>query len=484
MLFNSIDFAVFLPLVFIFYWFVFAKSLKVQNTFLLFASYVFYGWWDWRFLALIAFSSFLDFVIGQKLYRESQPNKRKLLVWLSVLSNLGLLGFFKYYNFFLSNFKSAFSIFGLEIGAEPLQIILPVGISFYTFQTLSYTLDIYKGKLKPTSDLISFLAFVSFFPQLVAGPIERAASLLPQFSRQRVFNYAKAVDGMRQILWGLFKKMVIADNCANIANQTFNNTQDYNGSALVIGAIFFTIQIYADFSGYSDIAIGTARLFGFNLMKNFSFPYFSRNIPEAWRKWHISLTTWFRDYLYLPLALKHRNSKLGLVLILFLQFVAIGFWHGANWTFIAWGAIHATYMLPYVLFRKYTIQYTGVVASKGLFPSPFELIQMLKVFVLTSFSMIFFRAESLGHVAIYLSEIFDLSFFEAPNLIGGKRLLGIFILTILFFTLEWLARRDDHGLEKFGLRWKRPIRWAFYILICLLLSYFGGVREDFIYFDF
>ena len=297
MLFNSIDFAIFLPIVFIIYWFATNKNLKLQNTFILVASYVFYGWWDWRFLSLITFSIVVDYFIGILLRKEENQRKRKILLWVSIIVNLGFLGFFKYYNFFVDNFVAAFSFFGMDIKAQNLNIILPVGISFYTFQALSYTIDVYKRRLEPTKDFIAFAAFVSFFPQLVAGPIERATNLLPQFYKKRTFEYSKAVDGLRQMLWGLFKKIVIADNCAEFANQIFNNSANMNGSTLLLGVLFFTFQIYGDFSGYSDIAIGTARLFGFDLMRNFNFPYFSRDIAEFWRRWHISLSTWFRDYL-------------------------------------------------------------------------------------------------------------------------------------------------------------------------------------------
>ena len=302
MLFNTLDFAVFLPIVFLLYWFVTNRNLKLQNFLIVVASYVFYGWWDWRFLSLIVFSTLVDYSIGIALSKEDNETKRKAFLWTSVLVNLGFLGFFKYYNFFVESFVDAFSFFGSEISPNTLNIILPVGISFYTFQTLSYTIDVYKRNLEATKDLVAFSAFVSFFPQLVAGPIERATNLLPQFYKKRSFDYFKAVDGLRQILWGLFKKVVIADNCAEYANVIFNNHQDYSGSTLVVGAIFFAFQIYGDFSGYSDIAIGTSRLFGFDLKQNFAFPYFSRDIAEFWRRWHISLSTWFRDYLYIPLG--------------------------------------------------------------------------------------------------------------------------------------------------------------------------------------
>ena len=405
MLFNSIDFAIFLPIVFALYWFVANKNLKLQNFLIVAASYFFYGWWDWRFLSLILFSTIIDYTIGQKLRVEENETKRKVLLWSSILLNLGFLGFFKYYNFFLDNFITAFSFFGTEINANSLNIILPVGISFYTFQTLSYTIDVYKRKLEPTNDIIAFSAFVSFFPQLVAGPIERATNLLPQFYKKREFNYAKAVDGLRQILWGLFKKIVIADNCALYANEIFNNSSDYTGSTLFMGAIFFTFQIYCDFSGYSDIAIGTSRLFGFNLKQNFAFPYFSRDIAEFWRRWHISLSTWFRDYLYIPLG-GSRGGKWNKIRNVFIIFIISGFWHGANWTFIIWGALNALFFLPLLLTKK-NRNNLEVVAQGSVLPSLKELFSILLTFSLTVFAWVFFRAENLSHAIQYILDVFS-----------------------------------------------------------------------------
>ncbi|EPR66318.1 MBOAT family O-acyltransferase [Cyclobacterium qasimii] len=351
MLFNSLEFAIFLPIVFILYWFATNKNLKVQNLLLVASSYLFYGWWDWRFLSLIMFSTLVDYSIGCLLFNQENKIRRKGLLWISIIVNLGLLGVFKYYNWFLDSLYYAIPSLKVVTGFNTLDILLPVGISFYTFQTLSYTIDVYKRKLEPTKDLIAFSAFVSFFPQLVAGPIERATNLLPQFYTKRKFSYPLAVDGLKQILWGLFKKMVIADNCAEYANLIFNNSNDYSGSTLVLGAFFFAFQIYGDFSGYSDIAIGTSRLFGFNLMQNFAFPYFSRDIAEFWRRWHISLSTWFRDYLYIPLG----GSKGGLGMKIrntFIIFIVSGFWHGANWTFIIWGGLNALYFYPCYYLRK------------------------------------------------------------------------------------------------------------------------------------
>ena len=487
MLFNSIDFAIFLPIVFLLYWFVTNKNLKLQNFLIVAASYLFYGWWDWIFLSLIIFSTLVDYTIGLKLKNEENQIKRKALLWTSILVNLGFLGCFKYYNFFLDNFVAAFSFFGQEIQVNSLNIILPVGISFYTFQTLSYTIDVYKRKLKPTKDFIAFTAFVSFFPQLVAGPIERATNLLPQFYKKRTFDYSKAVDGMHQILWGLFKKIVIADNCAEYANQIFNNSADYSGSTLLLGAIFFTFQIYCDFSGYSDIAIGTSRLFGFNLRQNFAFPYFSRDIAEFWRRWHISLSTWFRDYLYIPLGgsrvrtwMKVRNT--------FIIFIVSGFWHGANWTFIVWGALNAIYFLP-LLLTKNNRSNMDIVAKGKFFPSIKEFSFIIITFGLTVFAWIFFRAENIGHALSYIDEmivglITKSGYVQTINLIYWEVGLAIPILLVVFILFEWIGREGQYAIQKLGLKWKKPIRYVMYYAIIIAIFWFGGKEQQFIYFQF
>ena len=478
MLFNSIDFAIFLPIVFLLYWFVFNRNLKAQNFLIVVASYVFYGWWDWRFLSLILFSTVVDYTVGLQLSKTNQANKRKVLLWTSILVNLGFLGFFKYYNFFLDNFIEAFSLFGREIQANSLNIILPVGISFYTFQTLSYTIDVYKRRLEPTKDFIAFAAFVSFFPQLVAGPIERASNLLPQFYKGRTFAYDRAVDGLRQILWGLFKKMVIADNCAELANTVFNNSESYSGSTLLVGVTLFAFQIYGDFSGYSDIAIGTSRLFGFNLKQNFAFPYFSRDIAEFWRRWHISLSTWFRDYLYIPLGgsrggtwMKVRNT--------FIIFIVSGFWHGANWTFIVWGALNAIYFLP-LLLTKQNRNYLGIVAQGKYLPSIREAALILLTFGLTLVAWVFFRAENITHAFAYCSEMFSSSLITMPEILPKK--LGLLIL--FFLIIEWLGRENQYALEDLGFKWKRPLRYALYYSLILAIFWFGGKEQEFIYFQF
>ena len=479
MLFNSLDFALFLPIVFILYWFVTKKNLKAQNILIVVASYVFYGWWDYRFLSLILFSTLVDYAIGRALSTQEDTSKRKALLWTSILVNLGFLGFFKYYNFFLDNFVSAFSFFGQEINANSLNIILPVGISFYTFQTLSYSIDVYKRKLEPTKDIFAFAAFVSFFPQLVAGPIERATNLLPQFYTKRNFDYSKAVDGLRQILWGLFKKVVIADNCAQYANIIFNNSENYSGSTLVMGALFFTFQIYGDFSGYSDIAIGTSRLFGFNLKQNFAFPYFSRDIAEFWRKWHISLSTWFRDYLYIPLG-GSRGSLSKKVRNVFIIFLVSGFWHGANWTFIIWGALNALYFLP-ILLTNNNRNHLDVVAKGSYLPSVKEALQMLLTFSLTVFAWIFFRAIDLEHALSYIGSMFSSTLLSIPKVLPAK----VMLLLVFFMTIEWIGREGQYGISKLGQKWKRPFRWAFYALIICMIGLFMQTKETpFIYFQF
>jgi len=482
MLFNSIEFMIFLPIVFILYWFITNRNLKLQNALLLVASYIFYGWWDWRFLSLIAFSSIVDYSVGIGLGKHEDSRKRKLLLLTSILVNLGFLMYFKYYNFFIDSFIDAFSFMGQSFHPSRLKIILPVGISFYTFQTLSYSIDVYRKKLEPTKDIIAFFAFVSFFPQLVAGPIERATHLLPQFYSKRTFDYHKAADGTRQILWGLFKKIVIADNCALVANSVFNNYQDQSGITLVLGVIFFTFQIYGDFSGYSDIAIGTSRLFGFNLMKNFAFPYFSRDIGEFWRRWHISLSSWFRDYLYIPLG-GSRGGNLKKIRNTLIIFLVSGFWHGANWTFVFWGGLNALYFIPLLLSKK-NRQNINTVAEGRIFPSIKEFFQIIFTFTLTAFAWIFFRAESITMAFDYIRLMivnFELTMPVGTD-IGIKQHFGIIL--VLFILAEWLQRDKEHALEIAENKLHIVVRWTAYYSIIAIILLFAGAQQDFIYFQF
>lgn len=483
MLFNSLDFAVFLPLVFFLYWKIANGNLRWQNIIVVLSSLIFYGWWDWRFLSLLLFSMLLDYTLGILIDKQEEQKKRKRLLAISLLINLGFLASFKYFNFFLDNFQAAFSFFGMKIPSTSLHIILPVGISFYTFQTLSYTIDIYYKKLKSTKDFIAFAAFVSFFPQLVAGPIERATNLLPQFYTARKFDYANAVNGMRQILWGFFKKLVIADNCAYFVNYIFGHSENMPASALALGAFFFAFQIYGDFSGYSDIAIGTARLFNIQLMRNFAYPYFSRDIAEFWRRWHISLSTWFRDYLYFPLG-GSRGNKSQVIRNTFIIFLVSGFWHGANWTFIVWGLLHALFFMPLLLTAQ-NRKNIEIVAAHHSFPNLKEVIQMSITFALVCLAWIFFRAENLTHAMQYIQGFFSRTWLTVPDLPQGKKVVSTLIMIGILLLMEWQGRRQQYAFEVFGLKWKRWQRWLFYAFFIFIIIMFMQTSETpFIYFQF
>ena len=477
MLFNSIEFAIFLPIVFLLYWFVFNRNLKLQNLFIVAVSYIFYGWWDWRFLFLIAFTSACSYTAGLLIekYRK-EPRKAKAVSAANIIINLLILGVFKYYDFFASSFADLF-LGGKDDGLL-LHLILPVGISFYTFKALSYSIDVYKEKLEPTKDIIQFFAFVSFFPQLLAGPIDRATALLPQFAKPRVFEYETGVDGMRQILWGLFKKMVIADNCAVFVDRVFSTYQTQSGSTLLLAAVFFTFQIYGDFSGYSDIAIGSGKLLGIRMMRNFRVPYFSRDIAEFWRRWHISLTTWFRDYVYIPLG-GSRCSKAKIVRNTFVIFLLSGLWHGANWTFIAWGAYHALLFLPLILLGK-NRRYRDTVAEGRFLPSFKEVGQMLLTFALAVIGWIIFKADSIGQAWDYMGGICSQSLFTRPDASG---VTGFSFAIVIMLLVEWVQRSKEHGLDLSGVR-SGAVRYAVYLAVLFMTFALGGQAENFIYFQF
>ncbi|MGF7040888.1 alginate O-acetyltransferase complex protein AlgI [Mucilaginibacter lappiensis] len=480
MLFNSLNFAFFLPVIFILYWLLNKQSLRIQNILLLVASYYFYSCWDYRFLFLLIFSTLLDYFTGIKMAEASTPRSKKGWFWLSVLVNLGFLGVFKYYNFFGQSFVDMFSHLGVHLQLSTINVILPVGISFYTFHGLSYVIDIYKDRIKPERNFIDYSLFVSFFPLLVAGPIERATHLLPQLKKKRYFDYSKAIDGLRQILWGLFKKVVIADNCAEYANLIFNHSSNYSGSSLVLGALLFAFQIYCDFSGYSDIAIGTAKLFGIDLLRNFAFPYFSRDIAEFWRRWHISLSSWFKDYLYIPLG----GSKGGLwmrVRNTFIIFIVSGFWHGANWTFVIWGALNALFIMPSIIFK--TNRSNLEIAAKGKsLPSLRELFDILLTFSLTLIAWIFFRSASVGQALQIIGGIFSKDLFKMPQTSPRPVIL---VIIILFVIIEWIGREGRYAIENVGIRWTPVLRWSFYsfIIVCIGM-YMQTSGSDFIYFQF
>ena len=492
MLFNSLEFLLFLPIVFTLYWLVnrltAAKGgLATQNLLLLIASYVFYGWWDWRFLSLIAFSTVVDWFVGLRIHHANQhdhpndPNHRskhgKRWLWASLVVNLGLLGYFKYANFFIDSWVNAWASLGIPMHVQSLQLILPVGISFYTFQTLSYSIDIYRRQLKPTTSLLNFAAFVSFFPQLVAGPIERASALLPQIERRRTFDYDLAVSGLRLILWGMFKKVVVADTCAFYVDDIFANHQDHSGPTLALGGIYFAFQIYGDFSGYSDIAIGTARLFGIRLMTNFQMPYFSRDIAEFWRRWHISLSTWFRDYLYIPLG-GSRNGKWNSVRNTFLIFLISGFWHGANWTFVLWGFIHALLFLPLLLLGL-NRRNNGDIMRKSWIPQRSEILGMGLTFFFVTFAWIFFRAPSVNVAFAYVQGVF--LNWPLATMVSKTSLLWIGVLV----SCEWLHLLDSFRQWFFSRRWEAcTIRWFLYSLALWLVMKNLQSQAEFIYFQF
>lgn len=479
MLFNSINFAIFFPLVFFIYWLILKKDFKKQNIFLLLVSYFFYACWDWRFMFLLAISTILCYYGGLKVSTSTTHKSRKVWMLISVIVNIGFLGFFKYFNFFIESFQEFLLLFGLTPHIHTLQIILPVGISFYTFHGLSYVLDIYNEKIKPTKSWIDYSLFVSFFPLLVAGPIERATHLLPQITEKRTFNYQKIVDGLKQILWGLFKKIVIADRCAEYVNPIFNNPADQSGSTLVLAAIFFAFQIYCDFSGYTDIALGTARMLGFELLQNFKYPYFSRTMNEFWTRWHISLTSWFRDYLYIPLG-GNRKSKFRTLLNTYIIFLVSGLWHGANWTFIMWGALHAVFVTPSILFNTKK-KYKEVVAYDRKLPTPLEFGNVVITFLLAALAFVFFRADSIQDAFIYFAHI-PHDIFTSPHL-PTKAKISI-VLLIFMLVVEWNGRRGKYALEHFGEKRGTFFRWGFYYLVILLIVLFAGGQQAFIYFQF
>lgn len=471
MTFNSFQFLVFLPMAFLAYW-ALGRSVRLQNLFVVCASYVFYGWWDWRFLSLIAFTSAWSYAFGL-LERRAAPRSRgsKVRLALSCAVNLGILGCFKYAGFFVGEAQSLLSALGIHVHLPALRLMLPVGISFYTFQALSYTIDVYRRAVAPTRDPVAFFAFISFFPQLVAGPIERARDLLPQFQSPRRFSYPEAVVGCRQMLWGFFKKAVVADNCAVCADAFLHSSPQGNGAAVWIGMLFFAFQIYGDFSGYSDIAIGVARLFGIRLTRNFAFPYFAQGMSDFWRRWHISLMAWFRDYLYIPLG-GNRQGRLRHVVNIFVVFLVSGLWHGANWTFVLWGGYHACLLMPSVLSAKAGADRRGV--------DPKGLLGMLRTFFLVVVGWTFFRARSVGECFDWVCAMFDLRSFSAVGHVPGMGYATVAVITML--ACEWFNREGVFGFWRFPER--RSVRWAIYLFVAFASFLLLPRPQPFIYFQF
>ncbi|TDO03389.1 MBOAT family O-acyltransferase [Sunxiuqinia elliptica] len=474
MLFNSIEFVLFFPIVFLLYWGIFNRhSARTRNLFLLVISYLFYGWWDYRFLGLIILSSLVDYWCGNAIYRSSRQSAKRFWLVVSLSVNLGVLFFFKYYGFFIQELATVFSSWGYALPTSTLKIILPVGISFYTFQTLSYTIDIYRQRISPTNDPVAFFAFVSFFPQLVAGPIERARHLLPQFNKLKKFDRQVAVNGFRQLLWGFFAKIAVADSVAPIVDSIFAHHTQATAATLLLGAVLFSIQIFCDFAGYSNIAIGTAALLGFDLMQNFNMPYFSRNIREFWTRWHISLSTWFRDYIYIPLG-GNRCSKAKHALNIMLTFIISGLWHGANWTFLVWGALHGFLYLITKPFSR---------SNDQTKPELQQLPAILTTFLLVCFAFIFFRAENIGHAYSYLSRMF--SFTSNPfsiKLITNKQLAIAFFFTLSLLITEWVQRDKKHGLDLIDI--KPVLRYGIYYLVIGSILFSFQTDRIFIYFQF
>ena len=481
MLFNSFAFLIFLPVVFCLYWLL-RQHRHWQNLLVVVASYVFYGWWDWRFLLLIAFTSLCSF--GSGILMEAYNGQRQRQKWVSIANiviNIGILGVFKYYDFFADGIsRLLYTAFGYQIDYVSLHIVLPVGISFYTFQALSYSIDVYRQQIRATHDPVEFFAYISFFPQLVAGPIERATHLLPQFQKNRCFDYQKAADGCRQMLWGFFKKVFIADSCAADVNAYWNDYASMSGVSVWALAILFAIQIYCDFSGYSDIAIGCSRLFGFDLKQNFRFPYFSRSIPEFWRRWHISLMSWFRDYIYIPLG-GSRRRKAVVMRNIFIVWAISGLWHGANWTFVAWGLYHAVLICIYLLLNVNTKRANDDMPLQRR-DTPKALLQMSVKFLLVVAGWVVFRAESLEQALGMWNRMF-LFPFSGEGVTHGKWHL-VFGAAMLAF--EWVQRHKEHALQLSGThlfkyRW---VRWAFYYALLVLIAQNVVEQQTFIYFQF
>lgn len=481
MLFNSFTFMIFLPVVFLLYWFVF-KPLKWQNLLILIASYVFYGWWDWRFLVLIVITSLSSYASGLLIERyEGRRRQQRAVSAANIVLNLSILAAFKYFNFFADSLGSLLAMFGLPVDWPTMHIILPVGISFYTFQALSYSIDVYSGKIKPTRDIIAFFSFISFFPQLVAGPIERATNLLPQMLGKRTFDYSMAVDGLRQMLWGFFKKLIIADTCAEVVNQTWDGLSYASGISLFVCSLLFTFQIYADFSGYSDIAIGCAKLFGFKLTTNFKVPYFSRNVREFWRRWHITLMNWFTQYVYFPLG-GSRRSRARTILNTLIVFALSGLWHGADWTFVLWGLYHALLFIPLILWGGR--RYKDTVAHGRCLPTLRELASMLVTFLLVNFGWVLFRAPDFASFCDFTSRLFS------PSLLSVHGLTMKMATTLMWcaglVVVEWLQRERQHVLQIDGYRIFsfQVTRLALYAVLAFLIFYFAGQVQTFIYFQF
>lgn len=483
MIFTSITFLVFFTVFFLLYWFVFDKNLKLQNLLILLSSYFFYAWWNWRFLSILIGASFLNFILGIYIGKAKIPKYKKILLLIGLIQGIGMLVLFKYYNFFISSFAEAFSRLHINAGLQTLYLIIPLGLSYYTFKTISYLLDVDKGKIKATKNWIVFFAYVSFFPCLLAGPIDKARTFIPQLEKKRKFDYDTTADGMRQILWGLFKKVVIADNCATITNEIFTNYQHLPGGTLLAGAFFYTFQMYADFSGYSDMAIGFAHLIGFNVTKNFNFPFFSQNIAEFWRRWHISLTSWLTEYVFTPLSITFRDlGKAGLIFAILINFTIVGMWHGAKWTYVLFGFLHGCYFIPLILTGNMNKK---IKDEKNLWRFSFvKTVNILSTFILVMLTFVIFRAGNIMHAFEYYRRLFSTSLFTISTFSTNDfDSAATLVFIILMLAIEWAKRSKEHGLQ---MSIKNPVyRWAVYACIIFIIGMFMKSYETpFIYFKF
>ncbi|MCF8273408.1 MAG: MBOAT family protein [Flavobacteriaceae bacterium] len=479
MIFNSYDFIVFIVVVFVLYWFVFKNSAKYQNILLLISSLFFYCWADWRFLGILVFNILFNFYLAKKIDKVNKEKTKQLVLWFGIIVNIGILGYYKYFNFF---YESIQSIIDPNASFTALSILIPLGISFYTFQTLAYIIDVYYEDIAPYNNLFVFSTYMTYFPKLLSGPIEKAQYLIPQLITKRPFDYYIIVDGLRQILWGLFAKIVIAENCAIIVNPIFENYNIHSGSTLFVVGFFYMIQLYADFSGYSNMAIGVSKLLGIKLSRNFATPFFSLNIGDFWRKWHMSLTSWMLNYIFTPLSFILRSyQKLGLIISVVFTFLIVGLWHGANWTYVVFGLIHGLYFIPVIYSGSMNISSAIVDENKWL-PSIFSIFKMAILFMQVMLVAIFFRAESISMAINYLKGIFSASLLQIPYAVLNGRNILIVLLIVVFLGLEWINRGKAHDLEISN--YPKIIRWVLYIFIFLLLLFAGQSTDAFIYFQF
>jgi alginate O-acetyltransferase complex protein AlgI len=478
-IFNSYPFLLFFTAFFALYWFIFKSNLKGQNALLLAGSYFFYAWADWRFLSYLVGISVLNFLLGIYIEKTQSEKKRKWLVNIGLLQGIGALAFFKYYNFFIVSINDGLKIIGLDSNLQTLQLLIPIGISFFTFRTVSYLLDVEKGKIEATKDWIVFFNYVAFFPAVLSGPIDKAKTFVPQLEKQREFTYELAVDGMRQVLWGLFKKIVIANNCAAATDLIFGNYQNHSSSTLLLGAFLYAIQIYADFSGYSDMAIGISKLLGFKITKNFEFPFFAQNIADFWRRWHISLTAWLTEYVFTPLSIRFRDyDKIGLILAIVINFTICGIWHGANWTYVLFGFLHGCYFIPLIL--RGTMNKKKKFDPNKMLPTFTELYNIATTFIVVMFTFIIFRSLTVTDAWQYFTRIFSPSILSRPDQLQFP-LLG---LIGIMLAAEWTARNKEYALSSLELQWKKPLRFACYFILLTAIFLFSSKEQEFIYFQF